>query len=60
VLCLSRRIDESLKIGDEITITVLGINGNQVRIGISAPRTIAVHREEVKERIDRGEPKPIK
>ena len=47
MLVLSRRIRESLKIGDDITITVLGISGSQVRIGITAPGEIAVHREEV-------------
>jgi carbon storage regulator len=58
MLVLSRRIDESLKLGDDITITVLEINGNQVRLGISAPRTISINRQEVQDRIDRGEPPP--
>jgi carbon storage regulator len=51
VLILTRRVGESLKIGDEVTITVLSLKGNQVRIGIAAPKTVAVHREEIFERI---------
>ena len=51
MLVLSRRLDETLIIGDDIKITVLGISGNQVRIGIAAPREVSVHREEVYLRI---------
>ena len=51
MLILTRRADESIMIGDEVTVTVLGINGNQIRIGIDAPREITVHRQEVYERI---------
>ena len=51
MLILSRRIGESLVIGDDISITVLRVKGNQVRLGISAPKSIAVQREELSERI---------
>ena len=55
MLILSRRIDESIQIGDEITVTVLDIKGSQVRIGISAPDDVSIHREEIYERIQSGE-----
>ena len=51
MLILTRRVGETLKIGDEITITVLGVQGNQVRIGTQAPKDVPVHREEVAQRI---------
>jgi len=51
MLILTRRADESLMIGDDIKITVLGIKGNQVRIGIDAPKDVPVHREEIYQRI---------
>ena len=51
MLILTRRVSESLMIGDEVTITVLGVKGNQVRLGVNAPKDVAVHREEIYERI---------
>ena len=57
MLILTRRVGESLMVGDDITVTVLGVKGNQVRIGVSAPRDVAVHREEIYHRIQ-GDEKP--
>lgn len=51
MLILTRRIGEALMIGDEVTVTVLGVKGNQVRIGVTAPKDVAVHRQEVYEKI---------
>lgn len=51
MLILTRKVNESLMVGDDVTVTVLGIKGGQIRIGISAPLDVAVHRQEVFERI---------
>ena len=51
MLILTRRVGETIKIGEDITVTVLGVEGNQVRVGVGAPRNVAVHREEIYQRI---------
>ena len=55
MLILTRRVGETVMIGDEVTVTVLGVKGNQVRLGVNAPRDVAVHREEIYERIQNEE-----
>ena len=58
MLILTRRVGETIMIGDDVTATILGVKGNQIRIGINAPRSVAVHREEIYDRIQRGEKPP--
>ena len=55
MLVLTRKVGEALRIGDDVQVTVLGIKGNQVRIGIDAPKNVPVHRQEIYERIKREE-----
>ncbi|HGT3624176.1 carbon storage regulator CsrA [Pseudomonas aeruginosa] len=53
MLTLTRRVGETLMVGDDVTVTVLGVKGNQVRIGVNAPKEVAVHREEIYQRIQK-------
>jgi carbon storage regulator len=59
MLILTRRVGETLMVGDKVTVTVLGIKGNQVRIGVDAPKDVAVHREEIYQRIQREKEEPV-
>jgi carbon storage regulator len=62
MLILTRRVGEAVMIGEEVTVTVLGVKGNQVRIGVNAPKTVSVHREEIFDRIkgERGSDSPAR
>jgi carbon storage regulator len=51
MLILTRRVGETLVVGDDVTVTVLGVKGNQVRLGVNAPKDVSVHREEIYQRI---------
>jgi len=57
MLILTRRVGETLVIGDDVTVTVLGVRGNQVRIGVNAPKQVSVHREEIYDRIKKEKEK---
>lgn len=53
MLILTRRVGETVIVGDDVTVTIVGVKGNQIRIGISAPKDVSIHREEIYERIRR-------
>ena len=55
MLVLTRRVGEKIRIGDDIVVTLLGVRGNQYKVGIEAPKSVAVHREEIFQRIQSGE-----
>ena len=58
-MILTRRVGESLIIGDDVVVNVLGVKGNQVRIGVDAPKDVSVHREEIYDRIQAEKPKAV-
>jgi carbon storage regulator len=60
MLILTRRVNETLMIGNDVTVTVLGVKGNQVRIGVNAPKSVEVHREEIYQRIQREKGQSLK
>jgi len=59
MLILTRRIGEKLMIGDRISVTILGVKGNQVRLGVHAPEDVAIHREEIFDRIRKEQQEPV-
>lgn len=59
MLILTRRVGETVMIGEEVSVTILGVKGNQVRVGINAPKNVAVHREEIFERIKSEDPDAV-
>ena len=59
MLILTRRVGETVMIGEEVSVTILGVKGNQVRVGINAPKNVAVHREEIFERIKSEDPDSV-
>ncbi|MCB1569293.1 MAG: carbon storage regulator CsrA [Xanthomonadales bacterium] len=59
MLILTRRVGETLMIGEQVAVTVLGVKGNQVRVGINAPKDVTVHREEIFQRIQQPEGVPL-
>lgn len=59
MLILTRRVGETINVGDDITVTILGVKGNQVRVGVGAPRNVAVHREEIYRRIQNERANPV-
>lgn len=60
MLILTRRVGETMMVGDDITVTILGVKGNQIRIGVNAPKDVPVHREEIYQRIQEGRPQAAK
>jgi len=60
MLVLTRRVGETLIVGNDVSVTILGVKGNQIRIGVNAPKDVTVHREEIYERIQRAQhPAPL-
>jgi carbon storage regulator len=59
LLILTRRVNESIVVGDQVTVTVVAVKGNQVRLGVDAPRDIAVHREEIYDRLQAEKELPV-
>lgn len=59
MLILTRRVGETVMIGEEVSVTILGVKGNQVRVGVNAPKNVAVHREEIFERIKSEDPETV-